>query len=91
MQLVFANGVESPLFETEGALDNTLNTIEVDPTKEIRFVSMKVSSGAWYSGIRFYSQDQAGIVEALVDTEWSSDGEWTLMQKVPSDERIIGL
>ena len=42
LQLVFENGVETPLFESEDAVENELVTIEVDTSQDIRYVSMKV-------------------------------------------------
>ena len=48
---------------------------------------MMVQSGAWYSGIRFYNENQ----ETIVDYSWTTEGEWTPLQEIPADQQIIGL
>ena len=48
MQFVFHNGVETPLFQTEGAADETrdvpqvLKTLPVEDYEEIRYVQMRI-------------------------------------------------
>ena len=42
MQMAFANGLETPLFEAIGVYDGELNTFVVENVDDIRFVSMRV-------------------------------------------------
>ena len=83
MQLAFANSVESPLFQTSESSSDTLTKIQVDTTREIRYVSMEVSIGVWYTGIRLYDESK----DTIIDIEWyeDPDAEWTPMQEVQSD------
>ena len=51
---------------------------------------MKVDQGLFYNGIRFYDKDQ----NLMNEVSWGIDdysGQWTPVQNLRSDERIIGL
>ena len=47
MQLVFANGIESPMFETElgGIFNESVKSIPIYNMDEIRYVNMKTRYG----------------------------------------------
>ena len=56
--MVFANGKQSPFFETKGAEKGEIaKSFTIDTEKEIRLVSMKVDSGLYYHGIRLRDKD----------------------------------
>ena len=60
MQLVFKNGIESPLFVAEGFVKNeTMKRVNI--SSEIRHISMKVQNGLHYGGIRFEDKNNTYI------------------------------
>ena len=87
VQLVFANGAESPLFENPLSINNSLFTFTFNPEDEIRSVSMKMKGNNIYTGIRFFNQYD----EAIFANDWSELNEWTPQQYIPADQRIIGM
>ena len=66
IQLVFANGVESPLFESLGSRDETLKVTTIDTSREITTVRMKLYYGIYYTGLELI--DESG--DAIVEDHW---------------------
>ena len=60
VQLVFKNGIESPLFVAEGFVKNEIMK-RVNISSEIRHISMKVQNGLHYGGIRFEDKNNTII------------------------------
>ena len=91
IQLVFANGVETPLFEAEDAPNETLQVIDIDQTREIRYVRMKLYYGIYYTGL--WLIDDTG--ETIVKDVWFDVGSdldiWMPQQEIPIGQHIIGL
>lgn len=52
MQLVFANGKESPLYKTSETQE-TIKVINIDQSRAIRSVSVRSDGGRVFKGIRF--------------------------------------
>ena len=73
IQMVFKNGVESPLFKgIANQLDeDDLRVINIRRSEKIRHVSMLVDTAMWYSGIRMYDEE----FSLLIDEIWSNDHE----------------
>ena len=65
-QMVFANGVTSPVFEAPDASDDKLRSFTIDTTREIRTVRMFIKYGIYYMGI--WLQDDEG--ETIVKEVW---------------------
>ena len=82
--MVFANGLESPLFETNEAKEkDALKSLKVDTSRQIRLVSMKVDAGRYYHGIRFADYQNRNIANATwYEDDW---GEWTNLEEIPED------
>ena len=88
MQLVFSDGIESPMFEVEGAVDEEVKTIDIDTARVIRYISMHIYSDNSMDAIRLLDEDLKVIAE--INTEAES-GEWTENQTIPEGKHIIGL
>lgn len=77
IQLVFANGVESPLFQAEkakgGIIPDKLQSIKLDTSREIGSVKMGVKYGVYYNAIRVYDRKPTTIVKKV----WRNSGSWT--------------
>ena len=58
LQLNFLNGYATPMFETDPGDDLQLSTVtvNVNPERDIRFISMKIFAFQYY-GIAFYDSD----------------------------------
>ena len=54
IQLVFSNGVESPLYASDSSASDTLKTIHINSVRKIAYVSMKIDEGIKFDGLRFY-------------------------------------
>ena len=88
IQLSFNDGIESPLLG--GAIDEELNLIPVDPVQAIRYVSMYMTNGNLYCGLRFLDAQQEYIVnETWLDMVESS--YWTPLYEMPEGQQIIGI
>ena len=81
--MVFANGVESPMFEAEGANSgsriDSLQSFEIDTTEEIRYIRFAVKYGVYYNAM-WLLDDDVGTIKKKV---WRSSGSWTHKQKIP--------
>ena len=73
IQFLFENGKESPLFGMASSNDDSLKTINIDTTREIRYVNMRVEKSYKYTGLRFADLNNITIVEE----SWVDSGEWT--------------
>ena len=81
MQLVYnVTGLESPLFEASSNIENN-DTFSVPLSNEtdLSYVSMKVSYGSFYSGIKFEDADRAVVNYKI----WFGFGEWSRSQEIP--------
>ena len=87
IQLLFASGARSPLFETTNAYKYSLKSFEIDPTKEVRYVRMVIKYGIYYNGLEFFDENEESIVKEV----WRSSGSWTEKQEIPPGQHIIGL
>ena len=88
IQFVYANGLESPLFQTEGAAkENEIHTVNIDPNRTIRKVSLKVD-GQKIGGMRLLDERNDYVMNAT----WNSErrGKWLTRTLSPGLE-IIGL
>ena len=85
IQLVFEKDGSLISTEFEKTLLNqasTEKTITVPTSTEIRYISMKVSTGWQYAGIRFYDVNQNLLVDELFGTNL---GTWMEVQMIPID------
>ena len=73
IQLYFKNGNESPLFGVSSSVNDDVQTIDIDTSRDIRYVSAKIKGRYPYTGLRFYGADKTIITEY----SWDVDGEWT--------------
>ena len=76
LQLVFTNGMSSDLYETSEAKEreSDLKTIQIDTSKEIRQVSMKIWNGFAIKGLRLTDGDGNN----LINLNWAAVGQWTV-------------
>lgn len=65
IQLEFSNGAQTPLFESEAAYWDEINTVEIDQTRRIRYISLRFNNVA-YEGIRL--SDEEGLY--ILDLTW---------------------
>jgi len=85
--MVFKNGQESPMVEDRDTLmkyelATASKTINIRNSEDVREVSMLVSNGTWYGGIRMYNGDG----ELLIDEEWMESKEntdWSSLMPIP--------
>ena len=91
LKLVFANGLESPLYENDRQdADHVEKTLSIDP--EIRVASMQVKSdgnGHWIKGFKFSDEDDKPIAEKGFNVTHHV-GSWSDMKRIPDGQRIIG-
>ena len=88
IQFVYQNGFESPLFQTDGAIQNNIiYTVNLDTSKTVRKVSIKVDEQK-IGGLRLYDENN----EFIMNSSWSSDrrGHW-ITKSIQSGLEIIGL
>ena len=67
---------ETPLFSTDDTKLGFWETVEVEPTKEIRFISMLMDyNGYFFEGIRLLDSKK----RAIVDETWdhNPNGTWS--------------
>ena len=90
LQFVFANGVESPLVESQDAPNEELKVSFIDTSREIRYVRMKLYLGIYYTALWFEDEQERTILK----DEWFNVGVssdvWTPQQKIPEGQHIIG-
>ena len=80
MQLVFENGVESPLLEAYDAkYADTRKSFTIDPAREIRYVRFAVKYGVYFNAIWFLDENQETIAKEI----WRSSGAWLRKQEIP--------
>ena len=65
----------SPLFEDCCNKGRDLQRIEVDTTERVRYISMRMRRGRYYTGIRLYTDD----MDYIVDKTWDENNydPWT--------------
>ena len=85
MQLVFSNGLESPMFAVEGAPSDEVKILEIDTSRTIRYVSMSIHSDNSINGLRLLDEDQEVIATTASDEQWSDN------RPIPEGKHIIGL
>ena len=73
IKLVFQNGIEYQFLEAWDDKQDVpkINIAQIDTSKEVRYVSMLISTGALYYGLRFY--DDKG--EKFFDVKFSDKEE----------------
>ena len=94
IRFVFTNGSETPWFETEmckkgeGEDIEELSSEDLDPTREIREISMRLSAGNALCALSI--ADDKG--DSIIDIEWETfdlGREWKTY-KIPPGHEIIG-
>ena len=90
LQLVFANGVESPLIEAKDGPNEQLYGVMVDTSRPIRYVRMKMYYGIYYSAIWLMDDDGNTIIKQVFMELGKSDDHWWPAQEIPRDQHIIG-
>ena len=68
--------------------------IKVDPSREIRYVSIKHSNGTNIKGLRLLDEDEEYIVNKTwyARSEYFTDmGVWSTMKEIPIDMEICGV
>ena len=91
IQLEFTSGVKSDMLETEQVKNNErhlTSTIDIDYTRTIAKVSMKVVSGSYIAGLRLIDKDE----EYIVNETWNQQfgGVW-VTAKIREGMEIIGV
>ena len=93
IQFEFTNGIKTPMFETERAKRKDplieLKTIEIDTSKTIGRICMKVSDGSYINGLRLVDNNGNYIVDVNWD-EITNEGEW-IEHEIPEGHEIIGI
>ena len=87
--MLFLNGESSPYYEVKNTEGDLEGSMEIDESREIRFVSMGLRGGLMYTGITFY--DEAGDVIA---TQTWSENEFTKetpKYEIPIGQKIVGM
>ena len=80
MQLVFANGVESPLLEAYDAkYGDTRKSFTVDTSREIRYVRVAAKYGVYFNAIWFLDEN----LETITKEIWRSSGSWLRRREIP--------
>ena len=76
IQLVFSNGIATPLFQSTAAEWDELNKVELDATRTVRYISLRFNSVA-YEGLRLYDEAE----DYILDLTWhqSPKGEWSAL------------
>ena len=88
VQLVFKNGVISPLLEANNAKYSDMNkSFTIDTSKEIRYVRMATKYGVYFNAIWFLDDKYETISKEV----WRSSGEWHRPQEIPRGQHIIGI
>ena len=77
IQLGFADGTTSTMIEAEDAINDELKMIEIDPSRTIRAISMKLIYGRNIEGLRLYDHEMSLIVDITWDIDENKDGEWS--------------
>ena len=86
--MVFANGKESPLFQTDQGFASQ-KSISIPSDREIRYVSMKMRNGLIYDGLRFF--DSHGyLIKTVTWAEGQPGSAWTTKQHIPKNHVIVG-
>ena len=90
IQMEFANGLKSPLFETRDARDDktaAVNTIQIEQNLIIRQIGVKMK-GIQIIGLKLIDHNEEVYAEHI----WGSKyfGNWVI-QKIPFGHEIIGL
>ena len=63
IQLMFTNGVETPLFEAANAVNKELQTFDIDITKRIKKIGILVSNSNYIFGIKFIDEKNREILD----------------------------
>ena len=78
LQLVFSNGVETPLYQTFDAQKYRLKTQDVLPYQMIKSIAMKMSSKSPYvpslTGLRI--SDHKDVMLLNLDLDTTDEGNW---------------
>ena len=69
IQLMFTNGVESPIFESETSRDRELSTVDIDITRTIRKVGLLLSNSHYIFGIKLLDEKNREIIWE----EWNAE------------------
>ena len=61
------------MYEVSSGSSDEIKTIQVDPSRKIKAVSMRIKNQYSYTGLRLY----AGPEDFVVDISWEDVGDWT--------------
>ena len=96
IQLEFTNGHTTPMFQTEKAKRKDpliqLKTVNVDTSKTIAAIAMKVAEGNYLNGLQLIDTEGEFVVDVTWDgaEEDEDAGEW-IRNEVPIGQEIIGI
>jgi len=96
IQLEFTNGKQTPMFQTEKAKRKDpliqLKKVNVDTSKTIAAIAMKVADGNYLNALRLIDTDGEFVVDVSWDgaEEDEDAGEW-IRNEVPIGQEIIGI
>ena len=88
IQLVFSNGITTPLFESKAAEFDELKTVKINPLRTVCYISWRFN-GVAYEGLRLYDESNSYVLNLT----WhkAPTGEWSKLQEIPVGQQIIGL
>ena len=90
IQLMFTNGVESPIFESDTSRDRELTTIDIDISKSVRKLGLLVSNSNYIFGIKLLDEKNREIIWEEWNGEVPGHITWKY-QKIPEGQEIIGV
>ena len=93
IQFEFTNGIKTPMFETERAKRKDplieLKTLNIDTTKTIAKICMKVSDGSYINGLRLIDNKGSYVVDVSWD-DITNEGDW-VEKEIPKGQEIVGI
>ena len=88
MQLVFTNGVWSPMFGAKEVYNKQSTSAKIDITKKIEQVCVFVSRDGAINRFRLMDDEGGDVVDLILGEQEA--GEWVI-RELPEGKEIIGL
>ena len=85
IQLVFSNGVESPMYATDSSATDTLKTIHINSVRQIGYLSVKIDDGIKFDGLRLYDKQMTYIADVTWNSMPSPTSTWTDLYAIPEN------